>query len=390
MKRIVVSILIGTGCSLAAFTFLQLIENKFKKFHSKKPLYNGEVKLKIGDVADDKRAVITTLNQVKKRIDFIPGFSAKQLDKNIFLISIKRVNDTVRMKRLLGESIELKFLETFLIPELADSLNAVENELTRRRKKIDGLSDSSDKYDFLLEEIDVEIKKRNGTCRLNQLISFFPGFQEPSGHVRYPAGLGTVKTRDTVYLNKLLNDREIKNKFPPELLFAYEIQTDNTNARDSVLIFYAIRATDPKHYLLPTGDNIKDCQVSIEPSTRAPVIMFEFDVDGSNYWYTMTQKNKGRPIAILMDNVVLTAPVVEEAIGGGQSRIIGSFTYDEARYLTSMIRTGRLALPVQLIESKFESVQKSYRTVWIMALIFLISSLVAYGISFLIKRVSNP
>ena len=389
MKRFGLSILIGIGCSLVVFIFIQLRKNKLN-FRSNKPLYDAELKIKIGSVADDKRSITTTVSQIKKRTDFTSDPSAEQLDKNNFLITLKKVSDTATMKRLVSESIELRFLETFLITEIADSLSAIDNELSRRRKKNERSSDSSEKYAFLLEEIDIESKKKNGTCRLNQLINFSSGFQDMSGNVRFPAALGVVKTRDTVYLNKLLNDEEIKSKFPPKLVFAYGTRTDHFKEDDSALNIYSIKATDPKLYPLPTGDNIKDCEVDFEPGTGYPVIVFEFDVDGSNYWYTMTKRNKGKPVAILIDDIVLTAPVVEEAILGGSSRITGDFTVEEAMYLRSMIRTDKLALPVEIVESKFAPTKKSIRIVWMLGLVFLVSASLAYGISFLIKPVSKP
>ena len=104
----------------------------------------------------------------------------------------------------------------------------------------------------------------------------------------------------------------------------------------------------------------------------------------------MTKRNKGKPVAILINDFVLTAPVVEEAIPGGSSRITGDFTVEEAMSLRAMIRTGKLTLPVEIAESKFEPAKKSIRIVWMLGLVFLLSALVTYGISFLIKRVSKP
>ena len=173
MKRIGISILIGVGCSLIAFLFIQIRQNKLKKYTSNKPQYNAELKIKIGNAADNKRSIVTTLSQIKKRIEFNADVSAEQIDKNNFRISVKRISDTVAIKKLASESIELKFLETFLINEIENSLTAVEKELDQRRKQINGSSDSSGKYDFLLEDVDIETKKKNGACRLNQLISFF-------------------------------------------------------------------------------------------------------------------------------------------------------------------------------------------------------------------------
>ena len=66
MKRIGLSILIGIGCSLVVFTFIQLRKSRLN-YSTNKPLYDAELKIKIGDVGDDKRSITTTLSQIKKK-----------------------------------------------------------------------------------------------------------------------------------------------------------------------------------------------------------------------------------------------------------------------------------------------------------------------------------
>ena len=187
-----------------------------------------------------------------------------------------------------------------------------------------------------------------------------------------------------------MNEENIRNKFPPDLAFVYGKQNDNSKDKDSALNIYAIKLIDPKLYPFPTNDNVESCELDFEPLTGKPIIRMKFDVEGSNFWYVMTKRNVGKPIAMLANDFVLAAPAPEEAISGGDSRIAGDFTVEEVMNLTAMIRSGRLTLPVKIIESKFTASKKNLYSFWMFCLLFLLSSLLAYGISFLIKPVSKP
>ena len=103
----------------------------------------------------------------------------------------------------------------------------------------------------------------------------------------------------------------------------------------------------------------------------------------------MTERNIGKPIAILLNDIVLSAPVVESAIEGGKARITGNFTVDEAIYIRTMMRSGKLNLPVKIIEQRFIASKKSKKTMWILMGIFLFISSLSYGVSFLIKPASK-
>jgi hypothetical protein len=382
MKRIAICILIGLTGTLIVYGFIQYRKSKLEYLYAALPKYNGELKIKIGDIADDKRSVVATLSQIKRRFDV----KAEQLDKNNFLLSIKDVLDTASIKKMVAESIELRFLETYSIKELEKELGELDKELIQRKKQS---VDTSDKYAFLSEPNDKESKKKNGTILLSELILFHPPYQNVNGTIRYSGSLGIVKTSDTAYLNKILREEKIKNLFPMNLFFAYGKYGDPI-IKDSGLEIYAIKIQDQKLYPCPTGDNIEDCRQDFEPLNGNPILMMKFDDEGSDYWYLMTKRNIGKPIAILANDVVLTAPAPESAIEGSESRIMGSFSIEEVLNLAAMIKSGKLVLPVTIVESKFKSSKKSMSVFWMLGLVFLVSSVMAYGISLLIKPVSKP
>ena len=91
---------------------------------------------------------------------------------------------------------------------------------------------------------------------------------------------------------------------------------------------------------------------SFDPNTREPVVTFRFNTNGARRFAEATQANVGRPFAIVLDNKVISAPVIREPILGGSGQISGSFTVQEANDLAILLRAGALPVPLQVVEER--------------------------------------
>lgn len=383
MKRITISILIGVGFFLLALGSIKLLKNRFHISHQDGPLFSGEIKIRIGNSNDNSNLIKTTISQLRNRI-IDNTFSAKQIDKNTFQISAKGIHDTVTFKKLLTGSEGIEFTEVFKLDEIQDEIGIAEKELTKRRKKYEKTLNTD--TNLLSAKIEVaELARKNGYAELVELISFSQSYQENNGKVIFPASIGSIKVSDTTYLNEIFRDQEIMMNFPGSVKFAYSDYDKNLPGNDSLLTLYALKIADQSFNSNPTGDQIIDAELDFEPASGHPIVMFAFNARGSEAWYRMTERNVGKPIAILLNNIVLSAPVVESAIEGGKARITGNFTIDETIYISTMMRSGKLNLPVKIIEQHFIASKKSNKTIWILMGIFLFISSLSYGISFLIK-----
>lgn len=100
------------------------------------------------------------------------------------------------------------------------------------------------------------------------------------------------------------------------------------------------------------GKHISDAQLAYNPDTGQPVVNFRLDTDGARRFGDMTQENIGRPLAIVLDERVITAPVIRGVIAGGSGEISGSFTSAEASDLALLLRAGALPAPLQVIEER--------------------------------------
>jgi preprotein translocase subunit SecD len=104
--------------------------------------------------------------------------------------------------------------------------------------------------------------------------------------------------------------------------------------------------------VLLTGDTITDARVRPGGQLEGPYVTVDLDERGAQIFAAITAANVGRKIAIVLDNVVYSAPVIREPIPGGHVQITGSFTYDEAHELAIVLRSGALPAPVEIIEER--------------------------------------
>ncbi|MBI4837274.1 MAG: protein translocase subunit SecD [Candidatus Portnoybacteria bacterium] len=101
-----------------------------------------------------------------------------------------------------------------------------------------------------------------------------------------------------------------------------------------------------------TGKYLTKSQVELDPNTGRPGISLEFNGDGANLFEQITGRNVGKRLAIYLDGTPISAPVVQEAISGGQARITGDFTIDEAKTLVQRLNAGALPVPIKLINQQ--------------------------------------
>jgi preprotein translocase subunit SecD len=104
--------------------------------------------------------------------------------------------------------------------------------------------------------------------------------------------------------------------------------------------------------VLLTGDTITDARVRPGGQLEGPYVTVDLDERGAQIFAAITAANVGRKIAIVLDNIVYSAPVIREPIPGGHVQITGNFTYDESHELAIVLRSGALPAPVEIVEER--------------------------------------
>lgn len=101
-----------------------------------------------------------------------------------------------------------------------------------------------------------------------------------------------------------------------------------------------------------SGKHLTRASVELDPSTGIPHVALQFNEEGADLFGDLTAAHVGEPIAIFLDGEVLSSPVVQTAIYGGQAIITGDFTLEEAKTLAQRLNAGALPVPVHLLSQQ--------------------------------------
>src|SRR5210317_1208651 len=106
-----------------------------------------------------------------------------------------------------------------------------------------------------------------------------------------------------------------------------------------------------KSQVMMTGEMVKNAQVRVGGNFNEPYVGLDLTGRGGKIFGQVTEKNVGKRFAIILDEVVRSAPVIREKILGGSAQISGNFTYEEATDLAIVLRVGALPAPVEIIQN---------------------------------------
>jgi preprotein translocase subunit SecD len=139
--------------------------------------------------------------------------------------------------------------------------------------------------------------------------------------------------------------------------------------------------------VLVSGAELTDAQPGFDQRTSEPVVNFRFNTTGARKFAEATQQNVGKPFAIVLDNEVISAPVIREPILGGSGQISGSFTVQSANDLAILLRAGALPAPLTIIEERTvgpglgaDSIAKGKISSYVGAVMVVFFMLVTYGL----------
>jgi preprotein translocase subunit SecD len=136
-----------------------------------------------------------------------------------------------------------------------------------------------------------------------------------------------------------------------------------------------------------SGEDLVDSQPGFDQRTNEPIVSFRFNNNGARRFAQATQQNVGRPFAIVLDNEVISAPVIREPILGGSGQISGSFTVQQANDLAILLRAGALPAPLNIIEERTvgaglgqDSIEAGVTAAYVGSALVLIYMLLTYGL----------
>jgi protein-export membrane protein SecD len=131
-----------------------------------------------------------------------------------------------------------------------------------------------------------------------------------------------------------------------------------------------------KKQVLVSGGELTDAQPGFDQRSGEPIVSFRFNTSGSRKFAQATSENVGQPFAIVLDNKVISAPVIREPITGGSGQISGSFTVQAANDLSILLRAG--ALPAKLTVIEQDSIEKGELAAYVGSILVIVFMLLTY------------
>ena len=229
-----------------------------------------------------------------------------------------------------------------------------------------------------------EIGTREPTIQrqgLDRILVQVPGLQDPT---RLKELLGkTAKLTFRLVDQSVPIDQAMQGRVPAESELLKGSKAENSQP-------YVIEKR-----VIVSGEDLTDAQPGFDQRNSEPIVTFRFNTGGARRFAQVTQENVGRPFAIVLDNEVISAPVIREPILGGSGQISGNFTVQSANDLAILLRAGALPAPLTIIEERTvgpglgqDSIQQGIRASWIGSLMVALYMIATYGLFGVIASVA--
>jgi preprotein translocase subunit SecD len=197
-----------------------------------------------------------------------------------------------------------------------------------------------------------------------------PGLQDPT-HLKELLGK-TAKMEFRMVDTSVPPDQAQRGGLPPD--------SELLMSQSSPKVPYVV-----KKQVLVSGGELNDAQTGFDQRTNEPIVSFRFNSTGARKFSQATQENVGLPFAIVLDNEVISAPVIREPITGGQGQISGSFTVQSANDLAVLLRAGALPAPLTVVEERTvgpglgqDSIEKGELAAYVGSILVIVFMLLTY------------
>jgi len=381
--------------------FITLFIQEYRKLESARPLsalFSAASSKELGINASDSEAESYLRSKANTAFDNtygvlrtrIEGFGVAQPNinanpsKGIVNVELPGIKDKERVRNYLQSTANLEFWEVYTLED-PNYRNGWEKAIESFNRRMSGLKDTTKKdtankqtdplktpgRDSLAKKngkdtVEDKLSKKLGTgedkidtsgklpdvatpgVTLDKYIDMqgYQPYQDPQTQKPvYPAAIGTVALKDTAQVNIYL--AELRSFFPGDLVWAYGIPLREKNKTLNKVPLYALR-TNNRAVAEIDGDAISNASQDFDQFGKVEIRM-EMKQEGARKWKIMTERNVGKPIAIVLDKTVHSAPNVISVIPDGTSSITGSYTQEEAVDLAKILNIGKLPAPAKIV-----------------------------------------
>src|SRR6202166_276706 len=203
---------------------------------------------------------------------------------------------------------------------------------------------------------------------IDRILVQVPGLQDPT-HLK-----------DIIGKTAKLTFRLVDVSVSPEQALQGQPPPDSEILKDRNGVPYLIQKR-----VMVSGEDLTDAQPGFDQRTSEPIVTFRFNSNGARRFAQVTQESVGRPFAIVLDNEVISAPVIREPILQGSGQISGNFTVEQANDLSILLRAGALPAPLTIIEERTvgpglgqDSIEKGELAAYVGSIMVIVFMLLTY------------
>ena len=347
------------------------------------------------------RTRIDRFGVVQPNIQRVEGQSGR------IMVELPGIKEPERVRKLLQGSANLEFWETYDTQVILPYLNQL-NTALRNGKVTEEVTDSTTAEEVAeaapAEEASDSTAKESKENILNQvatadqktptkatnekdlekakaenpLFAIFQPYQEPNG-----CAVGYALASDTAEINALVSGEIAKHVLPGDLSLKWGVKSIDKAGR--IYTLYAIRMTGQNGRAPLEGEVVTEAKDEFDQFGR-PCVSMKMNTEGARKWAALTEANVKHSVAVVLDNLVYSAPNVDEAITGGSTQIRGSFTTNETKDLANVLQSGKMPAPTQIVQEDIvgpslgqESINAGFISFIIAFVVLMIYMCVMYG-----------
>ena len=326
------------------------------------------LRTKVQETVDDAKNVIT--NRIDQFGVVQPNIQKLDGQDGRIMVEMPGVKNPERMRKLLQGSANLEFWETYTSKEIApylQQLNArLANAGTDNKAEADTTKTETAKAETtpdtakaVAEAGKKEIKLGDAAAKADDkaneelMAKQNPLFSKLNVMADNYCVVGMAHANDTAAVNAMLRSEEAKQVLPSDVKLVWSAKPDDRIAGNKhIFDLYCLRMTGTNGRAPLEGDVIESAKDDFDNFNGRPVVTMQMNETGAREWANLTKKNIGKPVAIVLDDLVYSAPNVNDEITGGNSQISGSFTVEDTKDLANTLKSGRMKAPVRIVQEE--------------------------------------
>lgn len=416
------------GAQESQSDFITLFVSAYKKNAPGKPLaaifatqqLKGRVNTNSSDAEVEKvlrqsvnEAVDNSFKVLRTRIDRFgvvqPNIQKIEGQNGRIMVELPGIKEPERVRKLLQGSANLEFWETYDAPLVAPYLSQLNAALRNNAAAENTKAETADSTatDTVAMEKDETAKIDSSKAAVNMLTQVKKAGaskaaatdaqaiaaakkDNPLFAILQPTGaqrgcmVGIAQARDTAEISALLASETAKQIFPADLSLKWGVKSMDKAGK--VFELYAIRTTGANGRAPLEGDVVTEAKDDFDQYGN-PVVSMKMNTEGARKWAALTEANVNHCVAIVLDNLVYSAPNVMNKIDGGSTQISGNFTTTETKDLANVLQSGKMPAPASIIQEDIvgptlgaQSIQAGFISCIVAFIVLMLYMVLMYGV----------